>query len=200
MPIPQQSQVETVLSAREDVLVQVILDAWESSAPDRARHEFKRTHRCIVHDHAIRGARAKLLGQPGVHMYEKHETAYLLFDDAVVVRIKKGDQNGLGRNNHTQASFAFTSADAEPWELPIGLPDVQRADVVYLLNEFETKIEAILVTGRDGNKVLWNYPLYPRRSMPVAVLPSLPKPPVDPAGVLRVPGEADSVRDEKKAG
>jgi hypothetical protein len=200
MPAPQQSQVESVLSAHEETLASVILEAWEGSAPDRARHEFKRTHRCIVHDHAIRGARAALLGQPGVFIYEKHETAYFLFADAVALRIKKGDANGLGRNNPTQSSFAFTSADAEPWELPMGLPDVQRVDVVYILNDFETRIDAILVTGRDGNKVLWSYPIYPRRSMPVAVLPSAPKPPVDPAGVLRVPGEADIANDEKKAG
>jgi len=200
MPVPQRGHVESVLRDREEALVSLILNAWEGSAPDRARHEFKRTNRCIVHDHIIRCIRTTFLGQPGARIIEKHETAYLLFDDTLAVRIKHGDRNGLGRNNHTQASFAFIDADAELWELPMGLPDVQRADIAYLLNAFETKIEAILVTGRDGDRVLWSYPLYPRAAKPVAVLPFTPKPPVDPSDVLRIPSEADDKSGEKEAG
>lgn len=184
-----------VLHTHAADLTESVTEAWTASAPHRAEHEFKRTHRCIVHDQIVRALRRRFDGKPGVYMYEKHETAYLVLDGVVVVRVKHGDRNGLGKNNHTQSSFAFVKADADPSELPLGLPDVQRVDVTYLLNPFETKIEAIMATARDGDTVLWSEPLYPAAAAPVEMLPAALARDTDPADVLKVPAG----KREKKA-
>ena len=201
MPLPNETQVKAVLQPFEDALVNIVLKAWEDSADDRSRYQYKRTLRCIMHERIMRVASAAFDGAPGVHIHEKHETAYFIFD-GVIARIKHGDERGMGRNNHTQSSFAFINPEAEPWELPLGLPHEQRVDVAYLLNGLETRVEQILVTGRDGETPLWSYPLYPRAAKPIAVLPVAPKdsgPPMGPGDVLSVPGGAEE-EDDKKTG
>lgn len=200
MPVPNENDVKAALEPFEGVMAEIILDAWEDSAPDRARYQYKRTLRCIMHERTMRMAQAKLDGRPGVFIDERHETAYFLFDGGVIARIKHGDGKGLGRNNHTQSSFAFVSAEAEPWQLPLGLPNEQRVDIVYLLNSLETRVKEILVTGRDGDTALWSYPLYPREAKPISVLPIAPPasaPSANPADVLSVPGEVK--KDDAKS-
>lgn len=194
MPRPDQDYVEACLADFEDMIADIVLAAWENCRDDRSRHRYKRTLRCIMHEALVDEARIRFEGDPRVHMWEQHETAYFMFGNAVIARLKHGDGRGLGKNNHTQSSFGFVSAEAEPWELPLGLPDKQRVDIVYLLNDIETRIEQILVTGRDGDKPLWNFPLYPRKTKPIVVLPvtsPAPRPAAGPAGVLRVPSDAD---------
>lgn len=200
MPMPNETLVMAALQPFEGSLVEIVLQAWEESADDRRRYQFKRTLRCMMHESIVRVARAKFYGLPGVYIVEKHETAYFIFD-GVVARIKHGDERGLGRNNHTQSSLAFVSPEAEPWELPLGLPDEQRVDVVYVLNGLETRVEQVLVTGRDGHTPLWSYPLYPRAAKPITVLPIVPYdsgPAASPADVLSVPG--DKEKDDEKRG
>lgn len=200
MPLPIESQVQATLREHEDRLTDLILGAWSDSASDRAKYGFKRTHRCMVHEKIVGGLRVVFSGVPNVAINEKHETAYIIFGQTVIARIKHGDNRGLGKNNHTQSSFAFVSAGSEPWELPLGLPDIQRVDITYLLNDMETRIEAVMVTGRDGERPLWSYPLYPRRAMAVELLPSKPQPPVDPSDVVRLPSIPKEKPDDKKAG
>jgi hypothetical protein len=102
MPLPNETQVKAVLQPFEETLVDIVLKAWEDSADDRSRYQYKRTLRCIMHERTMRVARALLDQAPGVHVHEKHETAYFVFDGGVIARIKHGDEKGLGRNNHTQ--------------------------------------------------------------------------------------------------
>ena len=199
MSLPDESHVKAVLEPFEDSLVDIVLRAWDDSAEDRARYQYKRTLRCIMHERMMRAAAAEFDSVLGVLVQEQHETAYFIFS-GVTARIKHGDEKGLGRNNHTQSSFAFVNPEAEPWELPLGLPDVQRVDVTYILNKLETRVEQVLVTGRDGDRALWSYPLYPRAVMPISVLPLAPRdgtPAANPADVLSVPGDAK--KDGKKS-
>lgn len=198
MPVPNEMQVRAVLQSFDETLVNIVLRAWGECAEDRSRYSFKRTLRCIMHETVVRMARAALDGVPGVRVLERYETAYFIFN-GVVARIKHGDEKGLGRNNPTQSSFAFINPDAEQWELPLGLPDEQRVDITYLLNQIETRVEQVLVTGRDADTALWSYALYPRGAMPIAVLPIAPQDggsPASPEDVLSVPGEAKT--DDKK--
>ncbi len=196
MTAPSEPHIKSTLEAYEKRIAALILRAWETWRTGKLgeRYVFKRTRACLVHEDMVREARAEFAGDRDVHIIPGPETIYILIRDAVTIRLKKGDARGLGRNNHTQTSFAFVSADADPFELPLGLPDVQRADVTYLLNELETKIDEILVAGRDGARRLWAYAIYPRIAKPVDMLPVAPTAPVNPADVVRVPGR----RDEKK--
>jgi len=43
-------------------------------------------------------------------------------------------------------------------ELP-DVPNVHKVEVVYVLNDLQTRIEQVLVAARDGDVCLWNYDL-----------------------------------------
>ena len=104
----------------------------------------------------------------------KDETAKFLFDDRLLVRFKKDDGSGLGSNIETQAVLTFT----DPQLVIPGLPDVQKVDVVYRLNDLQTKIQSVAVSARDNAVRLWSYEIDDRRGAPVLPLPEtapLPK-------------------------
>lgn len=200
MPLPTEGYVRPVLRDFEERLANVITRAWDSWFKSQSKRTFayRRVRASAVHELMIREARREFeRNRPrDVHIIEGPETIYLQFRERVVARLKKGDRSGMGRNNPTQASLAFITPSADIHELPLGLPNVQRVDVTYLLNKIETRIEQVLVVGRDGGKRLWKYSIYPREAVaaPVSVLPVKPRPPARPDDVVRVP----SRRDEKK--
>lgn len=201
MPKPVEGYVRPILRSYEERLGNVITRAWDAWFKSQSKRTFayRRVRASAVHELMVREARREFeRDRPrDVHIIEGPETIYLQFKDAVVARLKKGDQRGLGRNNHTQASLAFITPSADIHELPLGLPNVQRVDVTYLLNKLETKIEQVLVVGRDGGKRLWKYAIYPGAAeiAPVSVLPVKPRSPARPDDVVRVPSRSDEKKD-----
>jgi hypothetical protein len=195
MPFPVQREVEAILKAHEDGLVELMFAGWQGwwNNSDRAILDFKRARACIIHNHIIREARKRYGEGSGVHIIEGSETAYFLFGDRVVVRLKKGDANGFSANYPTQTALALVDPTAFPNELPLGLPDVQRVDVVYVLNDLETRITDVLVVARNGSKVLWQYGLYPRAIEGATDLPIQPIAPT-PDDVLTIPAGSDAKR------
>jgi hypothetical protein len=196
MPRPVEGYIKPNVRPYEDRIAKVVTRAWDAWWKSAAKktYAYRRVRACAVHELMVREARKEFESDRDVHIINGQETIYLLIKNRVILRLKKGDDRGLGQNNHSQQSLAFVSANADVDALPLGLPDVQRADVTYLLNPLETRIERVLIVGRDGRKKLWGYPIYPREATPVAVLPLRPVAPVRPHDVVRVP----SRRDEKK--
>ncbi len=188
--IPDEDHAKSVLKEYEEIIVNIILDAWKDCwAKHKDLHDFKRTRACIMHQFMMRHAKASFAAKPLVQIIPGHETAYFLIEDRLAIRLKKGDEKHLGRNNKTQMSLAFVTPEAEQTSLPLGLPAVQRLDVTYSLNDLESKIEGISVAGRDGPRRLWHFDIYPRKGE-VGVLvefPSAPTPPPGPENVLSVP-------------
>lgn len=201
MPLPVEASVKPILRPFEERLATVVTRAWETwfKSPSKRTFVFRRVRASAVHELIVKEARKEFGSErPGdVHIINGPETIYLQFKNAVVARIKKGDHRGLGRNNHSQASLAFITPSADVHELPLGLPNVQRVDVTYILNKLETRIEQVLVVGRDGAKRLWKYAIYPREAKvaPVTVLPVKPKSPARPDDVVRVPSRRDRKKD-----
>jgi hypothetical protein len=195
MPVPVQREVEAVLRPHEQVLVDLMFAGWKGwwNNSDRPILDFKRARACIIHNHIIREAKKRFGEGSGVHVIEGQETAYFLFDRRLVVRLKKGDAHGLSSNYPTQTALALVDPTAFPSELPYGLPDVQRVDVVYVLNELETRITDVLVVARNGSKVLWQYGIYPRAVEAATDLPVRPSVPASPEDVLSIPST-----DEKR--
>jgi hypothetical protein len=200
MPLPVEGYIRPILRPYEERIGNVVTKAWDTWFKSTSKRTFayRRVRASAVHELMVREARREFeRDRPReVRIIEGPETIYLQFKESVVVRLKKGDRNGMGRNNPTQTSLAFITPSADVHELPLGLPNVQRADVTYILNKLETRIEQVLVVGRDGGRRLWKYGIYPRAAVvaPVAVFPIKPKAPTRPDDVVRVP----SRRDEKK--
>ena len=96
--------------------------------------------------------------------------------NGLVLRIKKGDDDGLGQNWPTQKVLAFIEADGVLPGLP---PETAKIEVVWKPNEIWTAVENIYVTARDGDIVLWKYEI--RQALPSAEIFQFPKP-LQPTG------------------
>ncbi len=201
MPLPIEGSIRPVLRPYEERIGNVITRAWDVWFKSTSKRTFayRRVRASAVHELMVREARREFeRDRPrDVRVIEGPETIYLQFKEAVVIRLKKGNRRGLGQNNPTQTSLAFITPSADVHELPLGLPNVQRVDVTYILNKLETRIEQVLVVARDGGKRLWKYGIFPRAAevAPITVLPIRPKAPARPDEVVRVPSRR---RDEKK--
>jgi hypothetical protein len=189
MPAAVREQVESDLKPLEAVIVRSILAAWDRwmKHPEKARFRFPRTRANIVFEYITEEAAAGL-SAAGVHFHERQETVAYQVNQRTLFRMKKGDQNGVSSNVPTFSALAYVTPD----ECLIDLPDLQRVDVVYVLNDLATAIDMIGVVARDGDEVEWSYPIYDREESGADLYPlgGGPKPPEggDP-DVLRVPGE-----------
>ena len=159
-----QGDIQQALAKWESALLDIVHGAWADwlSLPNRSRLRFPRTRANIVYDLMVDRAIAAFNEEAEVRAIVKDETAKFLFGQRILVRFKKGDGNGLGSNIETQAVLAFT----DPQLLIPGLPDVQKVDVVYNLNDLQTMIERVAVSARDNNIRLWSYDIEDRRGAP----------------------------------
>ena len=155
---PSEPDVRNLLRPYEPALCAILTSAWRQVAglPGRATFDFKRTVATLMHQLIMNGVRSEFADSKDVRLLEGHETIRLLVERQLVIRLKKMDRRGHTRAAPTQATLAFTN------ELPLpfasaDLPDVHTIDFGYVLNELETKIDAILVAARAGESVLWSY-------------------------------------------
>ena len=183
MAVAIESDVRQMLDEFEPTILDAVHSAWSDwlASPHRSQIRFRRTRANLVHDFMVHKAVAAFDSQPDVHIIHQDETAKFLFKRQILVRLKKGDANCLGSNIETQAVLAFT----DPQLTIPGLPDVQKIDIVYVLNDLETAIERVAVTARDNNTRLWTYDIADRRGAPVLPLPQ-PSAPIDGAKVVRL--------------
>lgn len=168
MAVAVETDVKNVLLDFEETILDVVHGAWGDwlASPHRAQIRFRRTRANLVHDFMVHRAVAGFDAHPDVHVVYQDETAKFLFKRKVLVRLKKGDTNHLGSNIETQAVLAFT----DPQLTIPGLPDVQKVDIVYVLNDLQTEIDRIAVTARDNDVRLWSYDIEDRRVAPVLPL------------------------------
>jgi hypothetical protein len=96
----------------------------------------------------------------------------------LVARMKKGDEDNLGSSAPTQAALAFESAEAS---LPGFPPETAKVEIVWRPNDIGTAVERILVVGRDGDRLMWEYeitdPAEGEKVVQFPTPPSLPSPP-----------------------
>ena len=196
MPIPDQARVETLLAPHHQTLVGVVNRAWARwlANPERAVL-YRRARAVLVHNYAMLEA---MPGLPGIKTIEKpaHETAFFLVADELVFRFKKGDQKGLSSNIGTQAALDYNDPN-ECLSLFV-FPNLIRVDVVYALNELETKISDVLVVARDNERVAWSFSILARDAAvvepPKQLGTDLHQPPAADTG-MRVP-EADDTEGD----
>jgi hypothetical protein len=194
MAIPRLEDVRQILEPREMLIGGVVLDAWDRwwKNPERLML-YRRTRATLIHNYMMNLGRTGF--DKGVRPIEKQETIYFVVDQKLVFRFKKGDEIGLSSNIETQTALAFN----DPQQTLPELPDVGRVDIAYVLNPFETLIDRVLVVARDGDRVVWSYPIYPRETettLPIP-LPVRPIPPASPDNVVWLPTAANKKEDDK---
>lgn len=192
MPRPIEADVRTLLAPREGAITQVVLDAWGRwwRNPERPTL-YRRTRACLVHNYIMNAAPAAFTADRGVHLIQRQETIYFLIERRLLMRFKKGDEQGLSSNIETQASLAFV----DPTEPLIDLPDVARVDIAYVLNQLETVVHQVAVVARDGDRKVWSYPLYARDDRAATVpLPVRPLAPAPADSVVRLPPSDEAAK------
>jgi hypothetical protein len=173
-----EAEVKDALKGFEAQILGAVRRAWSDDwmkSPHRAQIRYPRTRANLMYDFMVHRAIAAFDGNRDVHVIHQDETAKFLFRQKVLVRLKKGDENFLGSNIGTQAVLAFTDPQAS---IP-GLPDVQKVDVVYILNDLKTAVDRVVVTARDNDIRVWSYDLDDGK---VPVILPLPVPSVPPEG------------------
>jgi hypothetical protein len=196
MTVAVESDVrQTLYTEREVKIARAFRAAWADWLDDPRRHQYRwaRTRACIVFEHISARLQAEFADDPGVRFFFQDETIKIVFDDRVLVRCKKADDDGFGQNIPTQAAMTFCDAQGE---LP-GLSGYQKVEILYHLNDVQTLISAITVQARDGDMRLWEYELGAAdgaAALPF-IPPSVPPPKYDASELVR-PRKPGADRDE----
>jgi hypothetical protein len=97
---------------------------------------------------------AEFDGDRHVRVLQKDESVKILVEDALLVRIKKANESGLGSNILTQSVMDFVTQEPD---IPGLLPDIYKVEICYFEDLTGAEIAAVKVTARDNDKLLWSY-------------------------------------------
>ncbi len=115
---------------------------------------YSRTIANYVFDAIAREALAEFNSERRVRVIEESQTVKFCFDEVVLVRFKKANDDGIGQNIPTQAALNFTN----PQETLPGIPpEAAKVEIVWVANAIATKIERVTVLARDRDSILWSY-------------------------------------------
>lgn len=195
MAIPDQSRVKELLNPHNDAVVAIVTSAWTrwEKNPERAQL-YKRTLAVLVHNYMMLDAVPNLPDDERIKCVPGQETALFLISDELVIRFKKGNERGLTSNIGTQTVLEY--CDPEESLSLLGLPDLIRIDVAYVLNDLQTKVQDVLVVARDNERVAWAYSIMERAegAGDPTTLPIDPQQPRPADTGLRVPESEDEAK------
>lgn len=178
-----QAEVQELLKNLEGQILNIVHGAWDDWRATGLNVLFPRSRAVLVHDFMIRRATKSWSSVGDIHFVERDETVKFLIAQRLLLRFKKANGNGLGSNISTQATLAFTDPQMS---LP-GIPDVQKVEVLYELNDLQTKIERVVVAARNGDRKLWDYEIEDHRGMAEVVpLPMKAPTPSSLPGIVRL--------------
>jgi hypothetical protein len=193
MPHPVREDVQDALSDYHDRIRRVVERAWaewRAIAAFRADNGYapfmySRTVANLMFDAIAREAIKEFAADPSVHVEIEAQTIKLFFRGSVFARFKKGDDNKLGQNIPTQAALAFEFVDAVFPGLPA---ETAKVEFIWLANEINTRLEHVLVVARDGDRLLWDYPIEAAAGVVVPFPEPPPTAPEDDGLVTPKPG------------
>lgn len=196
MPIPNQAIVKPIIDEISDLIVAIIHESWDDwMASDFAGvWRYKRSRANFVWEQIIGKAHAELMDLEGVHIIDGTETLKFLINDQVLFRFKKANDAGRTANVATQMALAFHDHEQDL----LGLPEVQRVEVVYKLNKLETAVSDICVVARDGDQVAWEYSLLDAADVVVPLPMPKPEPARPTAKIVKLKGASDERKQRDK--
>ena len=160
MPLPLQDYVKQVLleNDRASQIYRAVHRAWNASTeeyPQRARWLRKSTFRGIVWEAAVRELASISNVDPDFRLVEHRDTASFILEDAVLFRFKHADVTLATANYPTPEASSFDSHDIDLY----GFVGLQRVELCYVLNEFETSIIWVGISARFDKTHLWKIEL-----------------------------------------
>ncbi|MBV1900798.1 MAG: hypothetical protein KUG56_03905 [Kordiimonadaceae bacterium] len=165
MPIKEvlQDEIEFI----QDEIVSIVKVAWAKWL-EQGEAGFTARGRANLVWEFMRAEAQRVFADNGlVHIIEEPQTVSYLVKDKYLFRFKKGSANGVSANYPTQLALAYHDHEVDL----LGLPEVQRVEVVYVLDKpLEASIHDVLVVARDGDNVVWCHSLL-READNIAILP-----------------------------
>ena len=153
----------------------------------------KGTRRAIFWELAVEKLIEHTQDDPGLFVDEHHDTISFIFDDAILVRLKKADMGLHSSNYPTPLAQLFHEHEADLF----GFTGLQRVEAVYIPNRFETDIIWSGIIARDGHVPLWHFELAAPAGAPVLPLPMPAQPTAEDLAKLK--NQAKDA-DRKKGG
>lgn len=195
MPFPTQEAVRPILDPIAADLVAVVHGAWSDwlESGHGGTWRCKRSRANFVWEQMIDRAHRAFSEDPFIHIIEGAETMRFLIKDEVLFRFKKADDTGRSSNVATQLAIDFHDHEKDL----LGLPEVQRVEVVYKLNRLETAIADVCVVARDSNRVLWEYSLLDAGEAVVPIPLPMPLPERPAGGIVKLRGEKPAERKKR---
>jgi hypothetical protein len=162
--------------------------------PDNAKWRRKGTRRAMFWEAAVDKLIELVGDDPGVQVIEHHDTVSFIFDDAVLVRLKKASMDLRTSNIPTDLAELFHDHQADLF----GYQGLQRVEAVYIPNQFETEIVWSGIVARDNDADLWHFELAEPVTVPVVKLPvpaALPA-----ASMVKIKNQAKPAKRKKSDG
>lgn len=196
MPIPNQAIVKPIIDEISDSIIAIIHESWDDwmASDFSGVWRYKRSRANFVWEQIIGKAHAELTELEGVHIIDGTETLKFLINDQVLFRFKKANDAGRTANVATQMALAFHDHEQDL----LGLPEVQRVEVVYKLNKLETAVSDICVVARDGDRVAWEYSLLDAADVVVPLPMPEPEPARPAAKIVKLKGAFDERKQRDK--
>jgi hypothetical protein len=152
----------------------------------------KSTRRHLFWEAAVSKLIELTLDDPGLVVVPHNDTVSFIFDDEVLVRLKKAGMSLRTSNYPTQTAELFHVHEADLF----GHPGLQRVEAVYIPNRFDTDIVWAGVVARDGKEDLWHFEI----AEPVVAPVALPAPARTAAADLATVKNQAKRADRKKGG
>jgi hypothetical protein len=141
----------------------------------------KGTRRALFWEAAVDKLIELTQDDPSLVVTEHHDTVSFIFDDAILVRLKKADI-GLHTSNYpTPLAQLFDDPQADLF----GFTGLQRVEAVYIPNHFDTEVLWCGIVARDGHEELWHFELTPAVAAPPVSLPAPVQPPATELAKLK---------------
>jgi hypothetical protein len=197
MATPLQDTVRSILAKnnRSAILRSSIVKAWNmvgAAYPDRAWWRRQSTHAGLVWEYAVNNLVMATSDDEGVQSLPHLDTMSFIFDDVVLVRLKKADLQLKSRNYPTQLASLFHKHDEDLF----GFQGLQRVEAAYVLNRFKTGISWIGVVARQGTRVVWQLELDATGAVVEPL--RLPERAIEPAAARVVRAKADKSEEARK--
>jgi hypothetical protein len=176
---PEIDHVRTALGSYHQVILNIVLDAWRewSRSAYAARWRTARGRANFIWEEMIANAHQAFDGDARVRLHKTPGSFWLVVDNVLVIRLKKGDNAGFSCNFPTSAALDFH----DPQQPLPAINVVQRVEVQYSLDRNQLGIADVNVVCRNGKDIAWSYsilslasgvsslPIWPEQTPPTAL-------------------------------
>lgn len=160
MSNPDEEVVREVLAAngRGQTLRAAVLEAWSSVQKFSNENPWwrrKATRAALMWEHSVQNAISSLSGDNGLSVIPHHDTTSFIFDDKVLLRMKKANIQLISSNYPTALAESYHDHKSDMF----GFSGHQRVELCHVFNRFKTAIDWVGVVAREKGNVLWRIDL-----------------------------------------